>query len=175
MPLYGLLAEFDDAAELLKAAHTTRDAGYRKFDAFSPFAIEGMEDALDLHTISIGRFVMGGGLIGVLFGYGMQYFSAAINYPVDVGGRPLNSIPAFVPISFEMFVLFGAFSGVIGMLLLNRLPMPHHPLFNMPDFKEATRSRFFLCIEATDPKFESETTRQFLASLNASGVFDVEE
>ena len=174
MPLYGLMAEFNDAVDLLKAAHKTREAGYRKFDAFSPFAIEGMEEALEMRSINISHFVLGGGLIGILIGYGMQYFSAVINYPVDVGGRPLNSIPAFIPITFEMFVLFGAFSGVIGMLLLNRLPTPHHPLFSVPDFKEATRSRFFLCIEANDPKFESEATRQFLASLNASGVFDVE-
>ena len=174
MPLYGLMAEFDDAADLLKAAHKTREAGYRKFDAFSPFAIEGMEEALEMRSINISHFVLGGGLIGILIGYGMQYFSAVINYPVDVGGRPLNSIPAFIPITFEMFVLFGAFSGVIGMLLLNRLPMPHHPLFNMPDFKEATRSRFFLCIEARDPRFDYEQTKKFLDDLGPQGVVDVE-
>jgi Alternative complex III, ActD subunit len=118
--------------------------------------------------------VLGGGFIGMCLGFGMQYWSAVINYPINVGGRPLASIPAFVPISFEMFVLFGAFSGVFGMLLLNRLPMPYHPAFNVPEFKEVTRDRFFLCIEARDPKFDADATRTFLTSLNPLGVSDVE-
>ncbi len=104
----------------------------------------------------------------------MQYFSAVVNYPINVGGRPLNSIPAFIPISFEMFVLFGAFSGVIGMLVLNRLPMPYHPVFNVIDFKDASNDRFFLCIEAADPKFDDAATRQFLTSLKPLEVTDVE-
>ena len=110
----------------------------------------------------------------MLAGFGMQYFSAVINYPVNVGGRPLNSIPAFVPITFEMFVLFGAFAGVIGMLVLNGLPMPYHPVFNVPEFKEMTRNRFFLCIEARDAQFDPEATRQFLDSLKPLKVSDVE-
>jgi len=110
----------------------------------------------------------------MLSGFGMQYFSAVINYPVNVGGRPLDSLPAFVPISFEMAVLFGAFAGVVGMLILNGLPMPYHPVFNVPEFKEMTRDRFFLCIEARDPKFDADMTRQFLNSLRPERVADVE-
>lgn len=173
--MYGLLAEFADAADLLDATRRTRDAGYRKFDAFSPFAIEGMTELLDDSTVNISYFVLGGGFIGMLLGFGMQYWSAVINYPINVGGRPLDSVPAFVPISFEMFVLFGAFSGVFGMLFLNRLPMPYHPAFNVPDFKEVTRDRFFLSIEARDPKFDSAATRQFLESLNPLEVSNVAE
>ena len=174
MPLYGLMAEFAGAADLLQATRQTRAAGYRKIDAYSPFVIEGMDDALDLHSFSISYIVLGGGLLGMLAGFGMQYFSAVINYPVNVGGRPLDSVPAFLPITFEMFVLFGAFSGLIGMLVLNGLPMPYHPVFNVPDFKEVTRSRFFLCIEATDPQFDPAATREFLDSLKPLGVADVE-
>ena len=174
MAIYGLMAEFADAADLLQATRQTHAAGYRKIDAYSPFAIEGMDEALDIHSFKISYIVLGGGVVGALVGFGMQFFSAVINYPVDVGGRPLASVPAFLPITFEMFVLFGAFSGLIGMLVLNGLPMPYHPVFNVPDFKEVTRSRFFLCIEAADPQFDLESTRQFLDSLKPLGVADVE-
>ncbi len=126
-------------------------------------------------TINISYFVLGGGVVGLLVGFGLQYWSAVINYPINVGGRPLDSIPAFVPIAFELFVLFGAFSGVIGMLLLNRLPMPYHPNFNVPAFKEVTRDRFFLCIEARDPQFDAAATRTFLESLKPVEVSDVAE
>ena len=172
--MYCLLAEFADAADLLEAARRTREAGYRKFDAFSPFAIEGMTELLDDSTINISYIVLGGGFVGMLVGLGMQYWSAVVNYPIEVGGRPLDSIPAFVPIAFELFVLFAAFSGVIGMLLLNRLPMPYHPVFNVPQFREVTRDRFFLSIETSDPQFDVTATRAFLESLKPLGVADVE-
>jgi Alternative complex III, ActD subunit len=174
MPLYGLMAEFADAADLLHAAQKTRAAGYHRLDAFSPFAIEGMDDALSLHSSKISYFVLGGALVGMIAGFGMQYFSAVINYPVNVGGRPFDSIPAFIPITFEMAVLFGAFSGLIAMLVLNGLPMPYHPVFNVPEFKEMTRGRFFLCIEGRDPQFDLDATRQFLQGLNPLKVSDVE-
>jgi hypothetical protein len=174
MALYGLMAEFSGAADLLAAARRTREAGYHKIDAYSPFAIPGMSEALNLQSISISYFVLGGGLFGLLLGYGMQYFSAVINYPVNVGGRPLNSIPAFIPITFEMVILVGAISGLIGMLVMNGLPMPYHPVFNVPEFKEMTRDRFFLCIEEADPNFNLQETRQFLQSLNPLKVSDVE-
>ncbi len=174
MPLYGLMAEFASPADLLQAAQRTSAAGYRQVDAYSPFAIEGMDDALSLHSSKISYIVLGGAFVGMLAGFGMQYFSAVINYPVNVGGRPLDSVPAFIPITFEMAVLFGAFAGLIGMLVLNGLPMPYHPVFNVPEFKEMTRDRFFLCIEACDPQFEAETTRQFLDSLKPERVADVE-
>ncbi len=173
-PTYGIMAEFADAADLLQAARQTHAAGYRKFDAYSPFVIEEMDEALDQHSFSISYIVLIGGLIGGIVGFAMQYWSAVINYPIDAGGRPLASIPAFVPITFEMTVLFAAFSGLIGMFILNGLPMPYHPVFNVPEFKEATRSRFFLCIEAVDPQFDAAATRQFLDSLNPLGVSDVE-
>ena len=172
--MYCLLAEFADAADLLEATRRTREAGYRKFDAFSPFAIEGMTELLDNSTISISYIVLGGGFVGMLVGLGMQYWSAVVNYPIEVGGRPLDSIPAFVPIAFELFVLFAAFSGVIGMLLLNRLPMPYHPVFNVPEFREMTRDRFFLSIETADPQFDATATRAFLESLKPLEVADVE-
>jgi hypothetical protein len=174
MALYGLMAEFSGAADLLEAVHHTREVGYRKIDAFSPFAIAGMSEALNLQSISVSYFVLGGGLFGLLLGYGMQFFSAVINYPVNIGGRPLNSIPAFIPVTFEMAILVGAISGLIGMLVMNGLPMPYHPVFNVPEFKEMTRDRFFLCIEVTDPKFDLQETRRFLQSLNSLKVSDVE-
>jgi hypothetical protein len=174
MPLYGLMAEFADAADLLCATQKTGAAGYRRLDAFSPFAIDGMDDALSLHSSSISYFVLAGTLIGAIVGFGMQYFAAVIIYPVNVGGRPLDSIPAFIPITFEMAVLFGAFTGLIAMLVLNGLPMPYHPVFNVPEFKEMTHGRFFLCIEARDPQFNLDATRQFLQSLNPLRVSDVE-
>ncbi len=174
MPLYGLMAEFADAADLLHAAQKTRAAGYRRMDAFSPFAIEGMDDALSLHSSKISYFVLGGALVGMIAGFAMQYFSAVINYPVNVGGRPLDSIPAFIPITFEMAVLFGAFSGLIAMFVLNGLPMPYHPVFNVPEFKKMTSGRFFLCIEGRDPQFDLDATRQFLHGLSPLKVSDVE-
>ena len=174
MALYGLMAEFMDAADLLQAAQKTREAGYRRMDAYSPFEIEGMDDVLSLHSLKISYFVLGGGVVGAVLGFGMEYFAAVINYSVNVGGRPLDSVPAFLPITFEMFVLFGAFSGLIAMLVLNGLPMPYHPVFNVPEFKEMTRGRFFLCIEAHDPQFDAVTTKQFLESLKPLKVSDVE-
>ncbi len=174
MALYGLMAEFSGAAELLQAARRAREAGYHKIDAFSPFAISGMDEALQLQSISVSYFVLGGAVVGLLLGFGMQYFSAVINYPVNVGGRPLDSIPAFIPVTFEMMILLGALSGLVGMLVMNGLPMPYHPVFNVPEFKEMTRDRFFLCIEVSDAQFDSEATRQFLRSLNPLKVSDVE-
>ncbi|HVU12337.1 MAG TPA: DUF3341 domain-containing protein [Phototrophicaceae bacterium] len=175
MALYGLMAEFADADDLLHAARAARAAGYRRMDAYSPFAIDGMDEALSLQSSKISYFVLGGALVGAIGGFGMQYFAAVINYPVDVGGRPLDSVPAFLPITFEVAVLFGAFAGLIAMLVLNGLPMPYHPVFNVPDFKEMTRGRFFLCIETRDPQFEAAATKAFLESLKAIKVSDVED
>ncbi len=174
MALYGMMAEFADANDLLQAAQKTHAAGYRRLDAYSPFAIDGMDDALSLHSFKISYIVLGGAFVGMIVGFGMQYFAAVINYPVNVGGRPLDSVAAFLPITFELAVLVGAFAGLIAMLVLNGLPMPYHPVFNVPEFKEMTRGRFFLCIEARDPQFEAAATRQFLESLKAIKVSDVE-
>ncbi len=172
--LYGLLAEFNDPAALLEAARQTRQTGYTKIDAYTPFPVEGLPEELDAKSTRIPWFVFGGGVIGAVVGYGMQYYLAAVAYPINVGGRPLNSWPLFIPVTFELTILFAALGAVIGMFALNGLPMPYHPVFNVERFaSHATRYGFFLCIESEDPKFDYEATRQFLMSLSPREVYDV--
>ncbi len=173
-PIYGLLAEFDNANDLVGAAHSAYEAGYRKMDAYAPFPVEGLAEALGCHRTGVPFIVLIGGIIGCLSGYFMQYYIAVIDYPLNVGGRPLHSWPAFVPVAFETTVLVAALAAVLGMLALNGLPMPYHPVFNVPRFALATRDRFFLCIEATDLKFNREETLGFLKSLRPREVSDVD-
>ncbi len=167
--IYGLMAEFETPSQLVAAAERARVEGYRKMDAYAPFPVEGLADALDFRRTRVPLITLIGGLIGGLGGYYMQYWIAAVDYPVNVGGRPLNSWPAFIPVTFELTVLGAALAAVLGMLALNGLPMPHHPVFNVPRFALATRDRFFLCIEAADPRFDRAGTKRFLENLQCRG------
>jgi hypothetical protein len=174
-PLYGLMAEFDNPTDVVEAARATYDAGYRRINAYSPYPIEELAEAIGFHRTRLPIIVLLGGIVGCLTGLGLQYYVAVIDYPINVGGRPLASWPSFMPITFEMTVLFAAFAAVFGMLALNKLPQPYHPVFNAERFALASRDRFFLVIEARDPKFDHDKARMFLLSLNPKEVVDVEQ
>jgi hypothetical protein len=172
-PVYGLLAEFDDPNALVAATLQARREGYRRMDAYSPFPIEELHEALGGHHTRLPLVVLIGGLCGCLGGYALQYWVSAVAYPINVGGRPFHSWPAFIPVTFECTILVAAISAVLGMLGLNGLPMPYHPVFNVPRFALASRNRFFLCIEARDKQFDLERTRHFLETLNPREVTTV--
>ena len=174
-PLYGLIAEFESPRALIDAASRVRDAGYRKVDAYSPYPIHELTEALALPRTKLPLLVFIGGALGCGTALLMQWFATVVHYPVNVGGRPLASWPSFIPITFELTVLFAAGAAVLGMLGLNGLPMPYHPIFNAPRFALASRDRFFLCIEAKDPMFELEKTSRFLSTLGAHVVSEVDE
>jgi hypothetical protein len=173
--LHGVMAEFHDADELLTATRRARADGYRRMEAYSPFPIDELAEALDFRRTHVPLIVLVGGVLGGLSGYLLQVYVSVIAYPLNIGGRPLHSWPAFVPVTFELTILGAALFAVVGMLALNGLPMPYHPVFNVPSFARATRDRFFLCIEAADPRFDAEQTRRFLRSLGAREVSDVPE
>ena len=172
-PIYGLMAEFPDPTTLVAATRRTREAGYRKMDAYSPFPIEELSEALGHHHDRLPLLVLIGGVVGGTAGFLFQYWASAIDYPINVGGRPLLSWPSFIPVTFEMTILAAAFVAVLGMLGLNGLPMPYHPVFNVERFVNASRNRFFLCIESTDPLFDKEATGKFLESLEPREVCEV--
>ena len=172
-PIYGLLAEFDSPQALVAAATKVRDAGYRRVDAFTPFPIEELAEAIGFRDRRLPLFVLIGGLTGMIAGLGLEYWTAAIAYPMNIGGRPYASWPSFVPVAFETTILFAALTAVIGMLALNGLPMPYHPVFNAPRFSAASRDRFFLVVEAADPRFDRLQTRQVLANLHAREVTEL--
>ena len=172
--LYGLMAEFDNPTALVEATNRARLEGFRNMDAFTPIPIEELNDALGLRRTRLPRLVLLGGILGGLGGFGLEYWASTIAYPMNIGGRPLNSWPQFIPVTFETTVLGAALTCFIGMWALNKLPMPYHPVFNVPAFDRASRDRFFLCIESTDPRFDVQTTRTFLESLHPVGVSDVE-
>lgn len=174
VPLYGVMAEFDDPGGLLDAARRAYEAGYRRMDAYSPFPVHGLAEAIGFRRTHLPLLVLVGGIAGGVVGYYLQYWISVSAYPLNIGGRPLHSWPAFIPVTFELIILGAALAAVLGMLALNGLPMPYHPVFNVPAFELATRNRFFLCIEATDPKFDAAETRRFLESLKPHGVFEVE-
>ena len=173
-PLYGVMAEFDNPTDLVAAAKRTYDAGYRRINGYSPFPIEELSEAIGFTRTSLPLIVLIGGILGGLGGFFMQYWMEVINYPLNVGGKPYNSWPAFVPITFECTVLCAALAAVFGMLALNKLPQPYHPVFNAPNFALATRDRFFLVIEANDPGFKHDEVTAFMKSLEARDVSDVE-
>ncbi len=168
------MAEFEGPNELVAAARKVYSLGYRRINGYSPYPIEELSEAIGFTHTRLPLIVFIGGLLGGLAGFFMQYYMEVIDYPLNVGGKPLNSWPAFIPITFEMTVLAAAFSAVLGMLVLNRLPQPYHPVFNVPNFAMATRDRFFLAVEANDPKFNHEEVVNLLKSLDALEVNDVE-
>jgi hypothetical protein len=171
--MYGIMAEFDTADQLLAASRRAHAAGYRRMDAYAPFPIDGLGEALGFQTNAIPLIGLTGGVVGALTGYGMQFWIHAIALPINVGGRPLNSWPSFVPVTFELAVLFSALSMLAGLFILNGHPEPYHPVFNVPAFGRASRDRFFLCIQTDDPMFGIESTRAFLESVGAREVSDV--
>ncbi|HEY2930204.1 MAG TPA: DUF3341 domain-containing protein [Acidobacteriota bacterium] len=171
---YGLMAEFEDALSLVAAARRAYQEGYRRLDAFSPFPIEELAEAIGFHRNNLPMIVLIGGVLGCAGGYLLQYYVSVIAYPLNVGGKPLHSWPSFIPVTFETTVLVAALAAVLGMLALNGLPLPYHPVFNVKDFERATRDRFFLLIESLDPRFDREQTAAFLRSLNPVQVSDVD-
>jgi hypothetical protein len=172
--IYGFMAEFDSPEELVRATEQAYEEGYRVMDAYTPFPVEGLTEALHMPSSRLPLVVLGGGILGAAVGYGMQYYASVIDYPLNVGGRPLHSWPLFIPITFELAILFAAFAAVLGMFALNGLPQPYHPVFNVPNFEMASRSHFFLAIEARDPRFHTKDTRLFLESLGANQVSEIE-
>ena len=173
--LYGLMAEFEDHEQLVQAAKRAYAEGYREMDAYAPFPVEGLAEALGHESSLVPLITLVGGMAGGLGGYFMEWYSMARLYPLNVGGRPHNSWPNFIPVTFELTVLIASLSALVAMLVLNRLPQPHHPVFNVPEFRRASIDRFFLCIETEDPKFEFRAVWRFLASLNPLKVSEVWE
>ena len=173
--LYGIMAEFDTATELVDAARQVRDAGYTKTDAFSPFPLHEIDEALGIKRSVLPYLILAGGLTGMFSGFALEYFVHVYDFPIIVGGRPHFSLPAFVPPAYELTILFASFTAVFGMLFLNGLPRPYHPVFNVPRFALATREKFFLIIESDDPKYDEAKVRAFMEGLGGQEVFDVEE
>ncbi len=172
---YGLLAEFDSAQHLMDAARAVQAAGYTRTDAFSPFPIHGLAEALGFRDRRLSKLVLGGGIVGMLAGYGLEYWIQVIDYPINIGGRPYHAWAAFIPPAFETTILFAAFTAGIAMVVLNGLPRPYHPVFNWDRFSLASQDKFFLVIEASDPKFDLDRTREFLSGLHAREVVAVDE
>lgn len=171
--IYGLVAEFDTPTDLVRAAEAATHAGYRKMDAYTPFPIEELHHALQLEKSKLPLIVLLGGICGGLTGFGLQWYVTVYNFPINVGGRPLFSWPSYIVITFELTVLFAAIAATFGLLALCGFPLPYHPVFNTPGFERATRDGFFLCIESHDPLFDVQSTKSFLAGLDAKEVSEV--
>jgi hypothetical protein len=172
-PVYGLMAEFETPTDILVAAKRAYAEGYRKMDAYSPQPVHGLSEAIGFEKNQVALVCLAGGLLGLATAYALQYWINLIEYPVNIAGRPLHSWPSFIIVTFELTILFGGLAAGIGMLAMNGLPMPYHPVFNVPQFAYASRDRFFLCIEAVDPKFDMAGTRAFLESLGPQSIAEV--
>jgi hypothetical protein len=172
--IYGLLAEFASPEALVAAAERAHREGYRRLDAYSPFPVEGLAEAIGFHKNRLPLLVLIGGIIGASGGFFLQYWFHVLDYPMNIGGRPLNSWPMFIPVTFELTILIAALAAVFGLLALNGLPMPYHPVFNSERFELASRNRFFLCIESRDAKFDAAATWRFMEDLHPQGVYEVE-
>jgi hypothetical protein len=168
--IYGIMAEFVSPDDLIKAGHLAYERGYRIMEAYTPFPVDGVAESIGYHRNRVAPMVFLGGLAGGCLGFGMQWFSAVVHYPLNIGGRPLFSWPAFIPITFETTVLGAALTAVFGMLAMNGLPRPHHPVFNVPGFVLASNDRFFLSIQARDPLFDLEETRRLLEELHPKAI-----
>ncbi|MCW5893589.1 MAG: DUF3341 domain-containing protein [bacterium] len=173
-PIFGIMAEFADLSGLMRAAHHTWQAGYRRVDAYTPFPVEELGEMFEGHHSRLPLLVLLGGIIGGVGGFALCYWTSVIDYPIVVGGRPFNSWPSFIPITFECTILGAALAAVVGMIVLNGLPLHYHPVFNVPGFERATQDRFFLCIESDDPLFDREATRRFLERQTPTKVSEVE-
>jgi hypothetical protein len=173
--LQGYLAEFDEPEKVVEAIYRVKEEGFEHYDSFSPYPCEEMADAMGAHRSWLPFICLGGGITGALTGWALQFLTSTQVYPMNIGGRPFNSWPAFIVVIFECTILFAAFAAVFGMLALNGLPQPHHPLFNVEGFKRASQDRYFLYVEAKDPRFDVESTRAFMESLSASEVTAVED
>jgi hypothetical protein len=171
--IYGLMAEFSSSEKILAAARAAYERGYRKMDAFTPFPVEGLARCLGQKKSMVPLIVLVAAILGGGGGYFMEWYAMVVSYPINVGGRPFNSWPAFIPITFELTILSGALAAIIAMLALNKLPQPYHPVFNVPEFERASTDKFFLCIEAEDPRFDLAPTRQFLESLGPVLISEV--
>jgi hypothetical protein len=173
--LFGVMGEFSTPEDLLAATKKARAAGYKHVEAYTPFPVEGLSEAVGFKWTAVPLLTLMGGVGGGLTGFGLQYWVAAITYPINIGGRPLNSWPAFIPVTFELTVLGASIFAVFGMLALNKLPQPYHPVFNVERFSQASTDKFFLCIEARDPKFDLVETSKFLQGLHAQHVNEVKD
>jgi len=171
--VYGVMAEFDTPTVLVHAAKSAYDAGYRNMDTYTPYPLEEAAEAIGIHDNKVSLVVLIGAMFGMCGGYGLQYWVSAVTYPLNIGGKPFHSWTAFIPVTFECTILGAALAAVIGMLALNGLPRPYHPVFNSPNFVRASRDRFFLCIESEDPKFRLDDTKRFLEGFHPQEVTEV--
>lgn len=175
MRLHAVVAEFSSEGVIIQAARKTREAGYRKTDCYTPYPVHGLAEAMDFRDNRVAWTIFIGGVIGFIAGASLEVYVSFFDYPINVGGRPYISWPAFIPVAYETTILLGSFAAVLGMLALNGLPKPYHPIFNTPNFERATTDKFFLSIEATDPKFDLAETKAFLEGLGADRVSEVED